>query len=155
MNTFNEDKEGNLLRLQKELQTETFDARAVRRVYIPKSDGKVRPLGIPSIRDRVVQEAIRMILEPIYEADFSQYSFGFRPNRCTMDAIKCVLWSTQENKKCFWVIEGDISSYFDTINHRRLRPFGKNEPMACKLLLCSSESNLPIGRRTCHETPCE
>lgn len=61
-----------------------------------------------------------MILEPIYEADFSQYSFGFRPDRCTMDAIKCVIWSAQESKKCFWIVEGDISSYFDTINHRRL-----------------------------------
>ena len=61
-----------------------------------------------------------MLLEPIYEADFSHYSFGFRPNRCTMDAIKCIIWSTQENKKYFWVIEGDISSYFDTINHRRM-----------------------------------
>jgi RNA-directed DNA polymerase len=61
-----------------------------------------------------------MVLEPIYEADFRQYSFGFRPNRCTMDALKCIAWSTQERKKFFWVIEGDISSYFDTINHRRL-----------------------------------
>ncbi len=75
---------------------------------------------IPTVRDRIVQEALRMILEPIYEADFSQYSFGFRPNRCTLDAIKCVLWTITEQKKFFWVIEGDISSYFDTINHRKL-----------------------------------
>src|SRR5437867_134845 len=61
-----------------------------------------------------------MILEPIYEADFSQYSFGFHPNRCTMDAVKSILWATQEHKKSFWIIEGDISSYFDTINHRKL-----------------------------------
>lgn len=61
-----------------------------------------------------------MILEPIYEADFSPYSFGFRPNRCTMDAIECITWSTQDSKKYFWVIEGDISSYFDTIHHRVL-----------------------------------
>ncbi len=77
-------------------------------------------LGIPSIKDRIVQEALRMVLEPIYEAKFSLYSFGFRPNRCTMDAIKCIIWSTHERKKYFWVIEGDISSYFDTINHRRM-----------------------------------
>src|SRR6201988_4079618 len=61
-----------------------------------------------------------MVLEPIYETDFSQYSFGFRPNRRTMDAVKCILWSTQESKRYFWIIEGDISAYFDTINHRRL-----------------------------------
>jgi len=81
---------------------------------------KLRRLGIPAIRDRIVQEALRMVLEPIYEADFSPYSFGFRPNRRTMDAIKCITWSTQESKKYFWVIEGDLSSYFDTINHEKL-----------------------------------
>jgi RNA-directed DNA polymerase len=61
-----------------------------------------------------------MVLEPIFEAGFSQYSFGFRPNRCTMDAIKAITWATQERKKYFWIIEGDIAAYFDTINHRKL-----------------------------------
>src|SRR5215470_19374396 len=61
-----------------------------------------------------------MILEPIFEADFCQNSYGFRPNRRTMDAIKHILWSTTESKKFFWVIEGDISAYFDTICHRKL-----------------------------------
>jgi RNA-directed DNA polymerase len=120
MGGFEADEEGNLRRLREALQTGTFAACPVRRVYIPKPNGKYRPLGIPTIRDRIVQEAVRMVLEPIYEADFSQYSFGFRPNRRTMDAVKCILWSTQESKRYFWVIEGDISAYFDTINHRRL-----------------------------------
>jgi group II intron reverse transcriptase/maturase len=120
MSEFDEDLEGNLARLQAALQTATFEPCPVRRVYIPKSNGQVRPLGIPSIRDRIVQEAVRMVLEPIYEADFHQYSFGFRPNRRTMDAIKCITWSTQEHKKYFWIVEGDISSYFDTIDHKRL-----------------------------------
>ena len=61
-----------------------------------------------------------MVLEPIFEADFSPYSFGFRPTRCTMDAIKCITWRIQEHKKYFWVIEGDISSYFDTIHHPKI-----------------------------------
>ena len=77
-------------------------------------------MNMPAIRDRMVQEAVRMILEPISEADFSPYSFGFRPNRRTMDASKCITWSTQEHKKYFWIIEGDISAYFDTINHKKL-----------------------------------
>ena len=60
--------------------------------------------SIASIRDRIVQEGLRMVLEPIDEADFRQSSFGFRPNRCTMDAITCIMWSTQERKKYFWTI---------------------------------------------------
>jgi RNA-directed DNA polymerase len=114
MSAFEADLEGNLERLREALQSGTFAACPVRRVYIPKANGKYRPLGIPAIRDRVVQEAVRMVLEPIYEADFSQYSFGFRPNRCTMDAIKCITWTTQEHKKFFWVIEGDIAAYLDS-----------------------------------------
>jgi group II intron reverse transcriptase/maturase len=89
-------------------------------VNIPKPNGKVRPLGIPAIRDRIAQEALRMALEPIFEADFVQQSFGFRPNRRTMDAIRYLTWSATEAKRFFWAIEGDISAYFDTINHRRL-----------------------------------
>lgn len=120
MSIFDERLEENLQQLREELKSETFEPQPVRRVYIPKSNGQVRPLGIPAIRDRIVQEAMRMILEPLYEADFSPYSFGFRPNRCTMDAVSCGVWSTIARKKFYWVIEGDISSYFDTINHRRL-----------------------------------
>jgi RNA-directed DNA polymerase len=120
MAIFDQDLETNLLKLAEDLKSEQFVPKPARRIYIPKSNGKKRPLGISTIRDRIVQEALRMVLEPIYEADFSQYSFGFRPNRCTMDAIKCITWSVAEHKKFFWVIEGDISSYFDTINHRKL-----------------------------------
>src|SRR5262249_34979877 len=117
---FDADLEINLQRLQAALKSDTFMACPVRRVYIPKAHGKVRPLGIPSIRDRVVQEAVRMVLEPIFEADFSQRSFGFRPNRCTMAAIRHLMDHAKEAGKYFWVVEGDVSAYFDTISHRRL-----------------------------------
>jgi group II intron reverse transcriptase/maturase len=117
---FNEELERNLETLHEALQAGTFEAKPVRRVYIPKAKGGLRPLGIPSIRDRIVQEALRMVLEPIYEADFRQVSFGFRPNRCTMDAIKRIKLYVSEKNKYFWIIEGDIASYFDTIHHRKL-----------------------------------
>ena len=119
MALFDEHLEGNLHQLAQELKSETFEPYPVRRVYMLKAQGRYRPWGIPSSRDRMVQEALRMVLEPIYEADVSPYSVGFRPNRSTMEAMKGVLWSTTERKKFFWVIEGDLASSFDTINHRR------------------------------------
>ena len=120
LRVLDEDLEDNLKNLRESLEDGTFRPSPVRRVFIPKSGGKLRPLGIPSIRDRIVQEAVRMALEPVYEADFLQCSYGFRPNRCTMDAIDHARWYMQERLKYFWIIEGDISSYFDTINHRKL-----------------------------------
>src|SRR5262245_28135937 len=86
------------------------------------------------MRDRVVQEAVRMALEPILEADFVQHSFGFRPNRRTMDAIRCITYATTERKKFFWVIEGDISAYFETIHHRKLMKFLHHRVRDGKLL---------------------
>ena len=120
MKIFDQDLENNLQFLAEDIKSETFKPYPARRVYIPKAKGGVRPLGIPSIRDRIVQEALRMILEPIYEADFSRYSFGFRPDRSTMDALNFIRLMTRERGKFFWVVEGDISSYFDTICHKRL-----------------------------------
>jgi RNA-directed DNA polymerase len=122
MSNFNGDLDGNLEQLRQLLKAKVFEPQPVRRVYIPKANGKKRPLGIPGIRDRIVQEALRMILEPIWEADFSQRSYGFRPNRSTYDAISYISNRLTGNPGMAyqWVIEGDIASYFDTIPHRRL-----------------------------------
>jgi len=119
---FNGNIEGNLETLREMLKAKVFEPMPVRRVYIPKANGKKRPLGIPTIRDRIVQEALRMILEPIWEADFSNRSYGFRPNRSTYDALAYVSNRLTGNGggKFQWVIEGDITSYFDTIPQRRL-----------------------------------
>ena len=125
MSDFDTDEEDNLSQLRESLRSGTFQPFPVRRVLIheQKPDGrqKQRKLGIPAIRDRIVQEALRMILEPIFEADFVNRSYGFRPNRCTMDAVN-YLWQrlVSRTSHYFWIIEGDIASYFDTINHRNL-----------------------------------
>jgi RNA-directed DNA polymerase len=121
MSNFNGNLDGNLETLRQLLKTRALEPQPVRRVYIPKSNGKQRPLGIPGIRDRIVQEALRMILEPIWEADFSRHSYGFRPNRSTYDAIAYIGNTLAGHGKSYqWIIEGDIASYFDTIPHRRL-----------------------------------
>ena len=115
MSNFNGNLDGNLEELRQLLKTKTFEPTPVRRVYIPKPNSeKKRPLGIPTLLDRIVQNALRMILEPIWESDFSIHSYGFRPNRSTYDAISNIQTRLTGNGWTYqWIIEGDIASYLD------------------------------------------
>ena len=106
--------------LAEKLKNREFKPTPVSRVYIPKSNGKLRPLGIPTIQDRIVQSALKMILEPIWEQDFRDCSHGFRPERSCHTALSRV---AMRFPRSTWIIEGDITGCFDNIDHGKLMEF--------------------------------
>jgi RNA-directed DNA polymerase len=118
---YGKDLEQRLEDLLKRAKSGRYQAPPVRRVHIPKGEGKeTRPIGIPTTEDKVLQRAVTMILEPIYEEEFKNYSYGFRPGRSAHQALERI-WKEIMNRPIQWIVEVDIRKFFDTLDHGKLR----------------------------------
>lgn len=104
--------------IQQELKEGKYHPKPVRRTYIPKGKTEKRPLGIPIVKDRIIQMAVKIIIEPIFEADFKECSYGFRPKRSAHQALDRIRKDTA--KKGWWIVDADIKGYFNNINHEKL-----------------------------------
>ena len=118
---YGKDLERNLSRLLDRAKSGSYVAPPVKRVQIPKGDGQeTRPIGMPTIEDKVLQRAVVMLLEPIYEQDFKYFSYGFRPGRSAHEALACI-WSQGMTHRIAWILDVDVRKYFDALRHEHLR----------------------------------
>jgi RNA-directed DNA polymerase len=122
---YDTDLETRLTQLHGRLHRGTYRARPSKRAYIPKTDGRQRPLGIAALEDKIVQHAIVMVLNAIYEEDFLGFSYGFRPGRSQHDALDA-LWVGLMRKRVNWVLDADIRDFFGTIEHGWMMTFVKH-----------------------------
>src|SRR5438093_2020403 len=113
---YGEDLEVNLRDLAERLKRGAYRAKPVRRAYIPKADGRQRPLGVPALEDKIVQRSVVEVLNAIYEADFLGFSYGFRPERSAHQALDALTVGVM-TKKVNWVLDADIRAFFDTLDH--------------------------------------
>jgi RNA-directed DNA polymerase len=140
---FERKAEAELARLHAQLREDTYRPQPVRRAWIDKPGSKdKRPLGIPAVRDRIVQGALRHVLEPIFETEFAEHSYGFRPGRGAKDALRRV--DTLLKAGHGWVVDADLKCYFDTLPHDRLLALVKTQ-VADGRLLALVESFLRVG----------
>jgi group II intron reverse transcriptase/maturase len=119
---YGEDLSARLADLSERLKRGAYRAKPVRRVYIPKADGRQRPLGVPTLEDKIVQRAVVEVLNAIYETDFLGFSYGFRPGRSPHDALDALAIGIQK-RRVNWVLDADLRSFFDTLDHGWLVKF--------------------------------
>ena len=104
--------------IKEQMRTRKYKAQPVRRVEIPKPDGGIRKLGVPTVVDRFVQQAVAQVLSPIFEEEFHEHSYGFRPNRSAQQAVVKALEMMNDGHN--WIVDIDLEKFFDTVNHDKL-----------------------------------